>query len=48
MAAQLAYQAGDMATAQAYATATLDRIETAVVKDRMTALLDDISPELVR
>jgi energy-converting hydrogenase Eha subunit A len=48
MATQLAYQAGDMATAQAYATATLDRIGTPVVKDRMTALLDDISPELVR
>jgi hypothetical protein len=46
-AVRMLQNAGDQAAAVAYAEATLDRIETPVVRERMAGLLHAISPELV-
>jgi hypothetical protein len=46
-AVRMLWESGDFGAARAYARSTLDRIETEVVKERIGAVLQDISPDLI-
>jgi hypothetical protein len=46
IATRIAYRAGDVEMARSFAADTLARIESALVRERMAALLEDISPGL--